>query len=936
MRIPILWLAMLLGSEPDPAAFVRELLAGEAARQCARLISSAVETKSFSGDQAIVDERHTSIVAGTLPDAIDRQTTSHSRITLKRTADGWQTAKRESVESETEAFAQFASETAVTLANQRRIDDAKAMAKLAVRVAERVGDLRSLAEALSARSVVARYETPPQHELAGELAAEAVAIAERAGDADTLARVLVRKARAAEDGGGTLDVSSLDRALALADRLENPAIAAHAAIHRSRSLEAGGRAREAFRYAALAWRFAQQSEDPAARISAALMLGGAYMWYGEHTIAIRYFLIARAQAETAGFGDVVASTYASVSNAQRFLKQNDEALRSLDEGLRRFPGREGVPLLQSRMGIHLTEGRVAEAERDLLRSIELEPRSATTERQIEALFAWLRLEQGDYEAAAAHAARSRGASVLIDRAATTTEAMALRCSGRPEEAVQRLEQLIESERDSDAAFIDPQRSAFAGSSNDEQDLLLELLVEQGKTLRALEISEIAKATRLRDALKRSDVDPQTLAGPAERQLEDRIRELNRALVAGAHSPAEAVRLLAQLDDARADLVDFRQRSFAARPALRARNPPAFRLDDLPASLDAITILSYIELESETQIFAIGPKQNGRRRVEVHVVPVGSEALQPKVQRLAEFIEQRNLRADALAEELYEILIAPVEDAVRGARSLCIIPDRNLWRVPFHALASRGGKPVLESAPVFYASSISVLAAAELRRQERSVERTHSLLAFANPTVASETAARYRVFDPVTALGALPEAETEVRAIAKIYGAEKSRVHIGSDARESTLKREAGRYDILHIASHGLVDESAPMFSSILLAAAGEEEDGLLEVREIVELNLDTELTVLSACDSGRSSGISGRGVMGLSWAFLAAGCPTTAVSLWSAQSAAASTMMIDFHRQLAKGLSRPAALRAAQLRLRRDPRYRHMFYWASFVIVGAP
>lgn len=128
-----------------------------------------------------------------------------------------------------------------------------------------------------------------------------------------------------------------------------------------------------------------------------------------------------------------------------------------------------------------------------------------------------------------------------------------------------------------------------------------------------------------------------------------------------------------------------------------------------------------------------------------------------------------------------------------------------------------------------------------------------------------------------------------------------------------------------------------MFSSLLLTASARDanDDGVLEAREIAALRLDADLAVLSACETGKGDLHSG-GVIGLSWAFLAAGCPTTVVSQWKAQSAATAKLMIEFHRQLSRGASKPVALQRAQLVLRNDPRYRHPFYWAPFVVIGAP
>jgi len=74
----------------------------------------------------------------------------------------------------------------------------------------------------------------------------------------------------------------------------------------------------------------------------------------------------------------------------------------------------------------------------------------------------------------------------------------------------------------------------------------------------------------------------------------------------------------------------------------------------------------------------------------------------------------------------------------------------------------------------------------------------------------------------------------------------------------------------------------------------------------------------------------------MSWAFLIAGCPSTVVSRWKVSSKATSELMIDFHRRLIAGDSKPEALRKAALALRKNPAYSHPFYWAAFVLVGEP
>ena len=158
-----------------------------------------------------------------------------------------------------------------------------------------------------------------------------------------------------------------------------------------------------------------------------------------------------------------------------------------------------------------------------------------------------------------------------------------------------------------------------------------------------------------------------------------------------------------------------------------------------------------------------------------------------------------------------------------------------------------------------------------------------------------------------------------------------------------VKTEAAKYEVLHFATHGLLDNRNPMFSYLTLAqtAGDPNEDGLLEAREILNMNLHAKLAVLSACQTARGRVGAGEGVIGISWALFVAGVPTTVASQWKVDSASTTSLMIDFHRRLTM---RPAnaklkeakaeALRQAALRLMRSERYRHPFYWAGFVMIG--
>jgi CHAT domain-containing protein len=244
----------------------------------------------------------------------------------------------------------------------------------------------------------------------------------------------------------------------------------------------------------------------------------------------------------------------------------------------------------------------------------------------------------------------------------------------------------------------------------------------------------------------------------------------------------------------------------------------------------------------------------------------------------------------------------------------------------------GGKHLVEWVPVFYAPALSMALAPSTMPAQPDPP---TVLAFGDPAIDTDTRSEIRSFHRDALLGRLPDAQREVNELRRFYGARVT-VRTGAVAAEETLKRNAGRYDILHLATHGLLDEHAPLYSAVLLAGS-ENDDGLLEAREILSLPLHADLVVLSACDSARGELFHGEGVMSLSWAFLATGCPRVVASQWRVGSASAARLMIEFHRDLAK---RPAvrnvaqALRKAQLEILRSRYYSHPYYWAGFLLVG--
>jgi len=263
----------------------------------------------------------------------------------------------------------------------------------------------------------------------------------------------------------------------------------------------------------------------------------------------------------------------------------------------------------------------------------------------------------------------------------------------------------------------------------------------------------------------------------------------------------------------------------------------------------------------------------------------------------------------------------------------------LFRSPFQALVDGRGRYTIERHTIFYAPSLSLLswhANHPARKKPAS-----SILVVANPQLTEKTVRMARAIQRDEPLAPLPDAEEEAREIRTIYR-DKVRVVTGEKATEAFVKQNASRYRMIHLATHAQFDDTNPLSSHLVLAAGKEStEDGLLEAREIMNLNLAPDLVVLSSCDTGRGEVRGGDGLVGMSWALLVAGCPTSVVSQWKVGSASTEKLMVEFHRRLARvppsARRRTAAraLREASLAMMRIPQYRDPWNWSAFVVMGS-
>lgn len=325
----------------------------------------------------------------------------------------------------------------------------------------------------------------------------------------------------------------------------------------------------------------------------------------------------------------------------------------------------------------------------------------------------------------------------------------------------------------------------------------------------------------------------------------------------------------------------------------------------------------------------------REGTRIHRLHRDRVALRPAVRLFTGLFERRDGSEERPAAGLYTDLLAEALGEIpRGIRRLVIVPDDALHRLPFAALRAAQGE-----LPLAYRYEITVAPSATLWlrwRAHRPRTAAEPLLALADPTPLGGSSSRSSQVRAATrdlaGLGPLPHARREGRAAVRSLNG-GSLLRLGDEASEGFFKSaDLRRFAILHFATHAVVDDQVPERSGVLLAPAPASEDGLLQIREIVPLDLDGRIVVLSSCRSASGTVLRGEGVVGLARAFFQAGAHTVVASLWPLRDDDGAALFDRFYHHLGQGQSVASALRAAQ-RDRADdgaPAYA----WAGLVVLG--
>jgi len=295
----------------------------------------------------------------------------------------------------------------------------------------------------------------------------------------------------------------------------------------------------------------------------------------------------------------------------------------------------------------------------------------------------------------------------------------------------------------------------------------------------------------------------------------------------------------------------------------------------------------------------------------------------------------------LAYELYRILLEPAVPYLKGDK-IIISPDNILSYLPFETLVTeefRSQELLYREAPFAlkrYRFSYIYSVTLSSETQERSRSLRNKLVAFAPSYDGLELDDSLLISWPNLRgeIRSLPYAALESEDAVDQCGGE---AYLAGEATEEAYKREAGQYDIIHLAMHTLINDQAPAYSKMIFSAPSDgTDDGMLNTYEVYSAPVNAMMVVLSSCNTGVGKLISGEGILSLARGFLYAGSRSVVMSMWAVEDKSASEVVRSFYKNMRSGQTKSSALRSARLKFLRsaDQGRSHPYFWSALVIYG--
>jgi CHAT domain-containing protein/Tfp pilus assembly protein PilF len=531
--------------------------------------------------------------------------------------------------------------------------------------------------------------------------------------------------------------------------------------------------------------------------------------------------------------------------------------------------------------------------------------------------------------------KSERAEKILDSALTTTGYPEMRWrafyqKGRMYEKEGLDDRAIESYRNSVNVIekmrgnltIDEFKSSFIESKRDVYDRLINLLQKNNDPAGAFQVSEQDRARSFYDILANRKIDFRgSKAGDLiSREQEKRIemQKLSRLIQRSEagdstndpHFRSEILHLRNELSKVQSEYEDLLQELKLSNPSYNEMvSARLVNLADLQNKLDrtAASVVYWIS-DNQIIIWLVTSKEVYSTSVEIN-----SSDLSSLVEKTRRSIQSnKGEESDRDLASLYTYLIQPVEGRLAGITNLVIIPNGPLHFLPFQALRNGKGEYMVQLYNIIYEPSAGVY----ILCNERVAEQGSRFLGFALSEVS------------VGGKAGLPGTGEEVRKILEIFPDNLSA--FGANGSETFVKKNAGRFNFIHFATHGSYNFDQPLYSCLLFPAS-EEDDGRLNVYEVLEMNLNAKLVTLSACETGLGNLNRGDELIGLSRAFLFAGSSSVLVSLWAVADYQTSMLMTSFYSHLKDHTVQEALTLAQREVIKKFPQ---PLYWSPFILIG--
>lgn len=470
--------------------------------------------------------------------------------------------------------------------------------------------------------------------------------------------------------------------------------------------------------------------------------------------------------------------------------------------------------------------------------------------------------------------------------------------------------------------IDELKSSFFESKREVYDRLIQLLLRTGQQEEAFRVSEQDRARSFYDLLANRKIDFRgSLPGDLVSKEQQKRMEMQKltSLIqrSEASDTANDIRFRSEIDNLKRELARDQEEYEDILKSLKLNNPSysemvspkPVNIPDLQKKLDQLSAALVFWISDDKIIIWL-----------VKSSEVSSTTVQVDRTTLSRLIEETRKAIESNASEkynnglslLYRYLVQPFDGGLHGIKNLLVIPNGALHFIPFQALRDNGGNYLVNRFNLIYAPSAGIY----ILCRDRSVSKGSGFMGLALADVS------------VGGKQGLPGTGDEVRNILKQFPQGLSA--IGNECTETFAKHNAGKYDFIHFATHGSYNFMQPLYSCLLFPPSADD-DGRLNVFEVLEMKLNAKLVTLSACETGLGNINQGDELIGLSRSFLFAGSSAVVVSLWAVADYPTSMLMSAFYSYL-KNHPVEEALTLAQRDVMKV--YPQPLYWSPFILIG--